>query len=89
MPIRFTAGSRWLLSAEAPVRSQDSPREIYGRESDTGTGLLPILWFSPVSSIPPMFHAHHNLHVAFTNRKNGRSLGTFQKTNALLDIGEN
>jgi hypothetical protein len=40
---------------------------------------LPVLQFSPVSTIPPMLHTHLHLHVALTGRTNVRSLGTFGK----------
>jgi hypothetical protein len=40
---------------------------------------LQVLLFSPVIIIPPIFHTHRHLHVAFTRRTNGRSLGIFQK----------
>ena len=35
-----------------------------------------------------MLHTHLHLHVALTSRTNGRSLGNFQKANALSEIGE-
>ena len=64
--------------------------KIYGEKSDTGTVFVWVFRFTPVGIIPPMFHTHHLLHVAFTIRTNGLSLGTFQKKkNALSDIGEN
>ena len=40
---------------------------------------LCVFRFSPVSIIPPMLHAHLRLEVFVTRRKNGRSLGAFQK----------
>jgi hypothetical protein len=44
--------------------------------------------FSPVSIIPAMLHASLHLHVVFTGRTNGRILGTFTPSNAVLEIGE-
>lgn len=38
-----------------------------------------LLWFSTVSNIPPILSAHLPLHATPIRRKNGRSLGTFQK----------
>jgi hypothetical protein len=49
---------------------------------------LPLLRLSPVSIIPPMLHTHLHLHVALTRRTKRRSLGIFQKSNALSEIGE-
>jgi hypothetical protein len=40
---------------------------------------LRVFRFSPVSIIPQMLHAHLRLEVFVTRRKNGRSLGAFQK----------
>jgi hypothetical protein len=36
---------------------------------------------------PSTLHNHLHLHVAVTSRTNGRSLGTFKKTNVLQEIG--
>ena len=44
--------------------------------------------FSPVTTIPPMLHILLLLHVARTRRTNDCGLRTFQKINALLEIGE-
>ena len=49
------AVSRQPLTAEARVRFQCSP---CGKQSDTGEFFLPVLQFSPVSIIPPLFHTH-------------------------------
>jgi hypothetical protein len=48
------AVSRCPLTAEAQARSQDSPYQTCDGPSGTGTGFLPVLQFSPVSSLP--FH---------------------------------
>ena len=48
------AVSRRLLTAEAWVRTQASPREICGGQSGTGTGFCPEYFgFYRVSVIPP------------------------------------
>jgi hypothetical protein len=59
---------------------QVSPCEICGEQSGTATGFSSVLQFSPVSVIPPMLHTHLHLHVAFSRRTNGGSLGTFRNT---------
>ena len=51
-----------------------------------GLALLSLLLFPPVSIIPPMLHTHLHLQVALTRRTNGPSLGTFSKSNAVLEI---
>jgi len=40
----------------------------------------------PLSIIPPVSHNHLRLHLA--SMTNGRSRGTFQKSNALPEIGD-
>jgi len=45
------AFSRWPRSAEVRVRSQTSPRGIYGSQSIIGTGLYPINPVSPSSCL--------------------------------------
>jgi hypothetical protein len=50
------AVSRRPLTAEAWVRSQVSPCEICGGQSDTGTGFSPSCRFSPVNFIPLLLH---------------------------------
>jgi hypothetical protein len=52
------AVGRKFLTAEAWVRAQVSPCRICGGESGTGTSFLRVLWFFPVSIIPPLFHIH-------------------------------
>ena len=44
-------------------------------------GFFPVLWFSPLSIIPPMLHTHLSLNTpcAFIRRTSGRSLGSFKK----------
>jgi len=37
-------------------------------------GFLPVLLFSPVSTIPPMSHTRPHLQVALTRRTNGGSV---------------
>ena len=46
------------------------------------------LRLSPVNIIPPMLHTGLHQQVALIGRTNGRSLGTFPKSNALQEIGE-
>ena len=73
------AVSRRSLTAEARVRSQFSPCEIFvGEEVLLRHVFLRVLQFFPVYIIPPMLHTHLHLYVALTRRTNGRSLGTFQ-----------
>jgi hypothetical protein len=53
------AVSWWPFTAEARVRSWVSPCRICGRQNGIGTGPPPsprVLWFSPVSLIPPLKH---------------------------------
>jgi len=52
------AVSRRPLTAVAPVRSQASPCEIGGGQSDTVTGFSPSSSVSPVSIVPPMLDTH-------------------------------
>ena len=81
------AYSRLALTAEALVQSQNSPCETCCGKSGTGTS------FSRSTScfhvvIPPMLHADPYMYVALTRRANVWSLGTFQKSNALSQVGE-
>jgi hypothetical protein len=40
-----------------------------GGDSDNGTGVSPVLLFSPVSIITPELHTNFQLHVALTRRQ--------------------
>lgn len=66
------------------VRSHAIPREFYGRQMAVGQVFLWVVGFSSVSINA---HTPLYLHVAFT-RKNGRSLGTFQKASVIQKIKE-
>jgi hypothetical protein len=48
---------------------------------------LCVFRFSPISIIPPMLHTHLHLEGLVTRRKNGRSLGAFQKTKLFWKLG--
>jgi hypothetical protein len=50
--------------------------------------LLLVLWFPTVNIIPPVLHTLFHLHVAVTRRKNKRSLDTFPRSIAVLEVGE-
>jgi hypothetical protein len=76
------------VTAEDRVRSQFSEYEIYGGRGDNGRAFLQVLGFSLANIIPVMLHTHLHVHVALTRRTKERSLGTFQKTKALSEIGE-
>jgi hypothetical protein len=60
------------------------PRSVHVRcvvnKVAIGHVVLPVLLFSPASTIPPMLHTHLHLHVALTRRTNERILGTFQQS---------
>jgi hypothetical protein len=81
-PLTISANdvTRCPLAAEAKVRSQVIPRDLYSEKTGTGTGFYPVLRFSSASIISPMLHTHLHLHVDLTGRTKGRSLGTFQKS---------
>jgi hypothetical protein len=49
------AVGRRLITSESRVRARVNPCGICGEQSDTGTGFLRVLLFSPVSIIPPSF----------------------------------
>jgi hypothetical protein len=57
---------------------------MYSGHIGTGTSFSP----STVSIVPEMHHIHVYLHTALTRRTNGRNLGTFEKRNALSEIGD-
>jgi hypothetical protein len=48
--------------------------------------LIQMLRFSPVSNIPPLLHTNLHLYIAFIRRTSGRSLLTFQQSDALSAI---
>ena len=64
---------------EARVRSQASPYEICGGRVAVEQGFLRVVLLYPISVVPPMLRALH-VHVSFTSRTSGRSMGTFQAT---------
>lgn len=53
-----------------------------------GEVLLPVLCLSPLITSPPLFHIPLNFYVSFIRRTSGRSLETFNKTNAVLNDGK-
>jgi hypothetical protein len=59
--------SRRLVTAEAWVRPEVSPREIYGGKWQWGRYFLGSL-LGTVSIIPPMSHTQLHLHAALTNK---------------------
>jgi hypothetical protein len=75
------------LTAEARARYQISLCKIYGGQSGNRTGFSPSTSVFPSSIIPPMLHTHVHLHVVPTRKAKGRSIRTFQKSNALSEIG--
>ena len=82
------AVSRRPLPAEAPMRSQVSPRRICAGQSGTVTGVcLPALLFPPVSIIQPQLNTYLHLHVALTRRENGQRLGTLHKAMLFRNSG--
>jgi hypothetical protein len=50
------AVSQRPFTVEAQVRSRVSPCGICGGQSGTGTGFSLVLWFFPVSFIPPVLY---------------------------------
>jgi hypothetical protein len=62
-----------------PSLHPSSIREIRGGTSSNGTDFSPSTLASPVSIIPARLYTHLYLHLTFTRRTNGQSLGTFQK----------
>jgi len=67
------------LNAEAGVRTQDSPFEVCGVHSSTERGFLPSTLVYPCQHYCTIAPHSFRLHVAFTRKTNGRSLGTLQK----------
>ena len=53
-----TAVSHRPVTAEFRVRSQVSPCKICVGHTGTVTASVPVLQFSPLSTIPPMLHTH-------------------------------
>ena len=47
---------------------------------------LPVLWFSPDSTIPPMPSTQLHLNTALNRMTNVRNARTFKQCSALLDI---
>lgn len=52
------AVSRWSVTEEDRVYSQASVRDICGGLVTLGKGFLPLLWFPPISIIPPTLCTH-------------------------------
>jgi hypothetical protein len=65
--------------AEAWVVIKVRPYEICGGRSGSGTQFDPSTSVSPCSRILRKFDAHHQVHIAVTRVKDGRSLRTFKK----------
>jgi hypothetical protein len=68
---------------DARVLSQVSPCAICGGQSGYWDRFC-FAYYSFFLSVS----FHHHLHAALAKRTNGRSLGTFQKNNALSEFGE-
>ena len=47
---------------------------------------LPVLQFSPVTTIPPMLHTHLHFNTTLIRRTSGRNVGTFKLNNAISKI---
>jgi len=71
------------LSTASRLRSRVSPCGICGDKVVLGQVPLSVRWFSPVSTVTPMLHTHLHLNTILIGRTSGRSLGTFQQSNAL------
>lgn len=58
---------RWLEGNTTLQRPRPDHRSVtmhfYGGQSGNGTGLSPVLWFSPVSIVSPILHTHHHLNA--------------------------
>jgi len=67
------------VTAEAWVRIQVRQYEICGGQSGSGAQFDPSTSVSPFSIILRKFDAHHQLHIAVTRVKDGRSLKHFKK----------
>ena len=70
--------NRRPFNVEALVRSRVSPCKVCGRHCGTGTEFSPVLWFSSVSTIPPVLHTldSNNYHIINTRQQ---SLETFKE----------
>jgi len=60
---------------------------ICGGQGGTETYFSPSTLFSPVSTIPPVFHTQLHLHDAFTIKAKGQRLGIFQKATLFRQSG--
>jgi hypothetical protein len=79
--------SRRSLTAEGWFRSQASSYEICGGQSGIGTDLSRSTKVYPVNIIPPVLSVHLHLHVAHFRRTSGRSLGTFELSKDIFEMG--
>jgi len=82
---------RRLVTGLSPWRPGFDSRSVHEKfvveEVALGKGFRRILPLSPVSIITPMSRDILHLHVATIRRKNGQSLGTFQKSVLLRKSG--
>jgi hypothetical protein len=77
--------SAFLRERELFVRG---PNATFKSNWDSlGHSLLQVIRFSPVAIILPLLHTNYLIHVALTRIRNGRNLGTFQKSSAVSEIG--
>ena len=53
-------------------------QSIWDEEVTLGEVFLGVLWFFPVSIIPPMLHNHLHLQAVLTKRTNGQRLGALK-----------
>ena len=80
---------RGLVSGFSPRRAGFDPRPVHvGFLVAVRQVFLRVFQFSPVNIIPPTIYNHLHLHVALTRRTKWRSLETFQKWNAVSEIGQ-
>jgi len=83
------AVSRRLLTAVARVRSQASPCEIGGGQSDTLTGFSPSSSVSLVSIVPPVLDTHLHLRVAsYREDKRGKARNSCVRLNVWFLYGK-
>ena len=76
--------SRRPLTVEGRFRSQASSCEICGGQSGNGTDFSQSTSGCPLNIIPPV---HLHLHVAHSRRTSWRSLGTFELSKAIFEMG--